>query len=225
MGNNCSITVHHPSELNELNDSFKIIPTIMSKHRSQIYDKLKDITYDLIIIVCADKMSAFNYNEICSRLCSNQKIVVCVKINRFTDFNKCDTTISNMIRNLKQEFIIKYMTKLTINTITICVHNSTYNIYMNELTKKYCLILIDPVINYHVQPTTINSRLFIILPGDYTNISKAAQYLKKITNNIYVLSDVIANNFCNLSISNLKEINEKSAQWDQITKTILNVIN
>ncbi len=241
MGNQITTTIHHPNEMVEIYDKFKIIPILMSNNRSLIYGTLKEITYDLIIIICSNELSSFNYSEISSRLSANKKIVVCVKIKSIekknplflcADYTKYDTVILNIIKNLKNDFVINYTKKLTIGSITLCPHNSSHNICINELVKKYNVIMIDPLINvnYGTQSKehkieSFNLNLYAILSCDHINIAKASQYLKNVTNNIIVLSNVTSSNFYNLCVSNLKEINEKSIYWNLITKTILDIIS
>lgn len=236
MGNKYSTLIHHPSEQKHdlIIDKFKRIPHMMSNNRLLIYDNLKEIVIDLIVILCSNELSFFNYNEIASRLSANKMIVVCVKINSSekknpmmlcSDHTKYDTAIFNIIKNLKNEFVINYSKKLLIGSTTLCAHNSSYNICIDELSKKYNVILIDPIINSSIQIIEANNtKLHVLLPGDYKNIAITSQCLKKITRNILVLSDVMTNYFYNISLSNLREINEKSVHWDLITKTILNII-
>lgn len=240
MGNSFTTVIHYPSEMIEISDKFKIIPIMMSMNRASIYDNLKETTNDLIIMLCSNELAPFNYSELASRLShqtktGNRNIIVCIKINSTEKKNpltlsmdqmKYETAILNILRNLKNDFMIKYMKKLLIEKITICMHNSSYNKCIDRLAEKYRIIMIDPIINTNLHYSDqINSNLYVMLSSDYPDIVKVSECLKKITKYIYVLSDMTSNNIYNLSISNLREINEKSVYWNLVGKTIMNIIS
>jgi len=248
MGNKSTTTtmVHYPHELIEENNKFKIIPIMMStptpsissnrnlrsiregnlnlesNKRCELYDNLEEMTYGLIIIMCSNELSLFNYNEISTRLSANKMIVICVNVKN-TNI-EYDTVITNITNNLKKGFMIKYMKNLMIDSTTICGHKTSYGININNLAKKYNLILLDPVIEKQIStPISLNQNIYMILPSDYADMTKKVQMMKKITDNICVLSDIPTKYFYNALISNLNEINEKTNHWDQITKIIINI--
>lgn len=254
MGNKYSIKKHYPYDLahnqhyrttHASTCLFTRISTLESKYRYNITNKLNIVSYKILIIFVPKEFEINNYDELCSRLIINDNIVVVININKninnvniFDNTNQYISFIYDLLKNIRNDFMLHYNCTFIANDIILIGHLATCNdiisLYYNNIINDIQIIFIDPVLNIeNIQKIKQNSNLnnndniAIILPSDFEKNNTLNQHynlLHKLSYKIFMLINVNSTNIHNTLVPNFVEINDKCKYWDQISSTILKIL-
>ncbi len=233
MGTSYSIKKHYPFDLQECTDSFKRIGVLNSKYRHFILNQLIPGSYSVIIILSSYNLDLNNYNEISNRLNSHKQIVIIVKINTshqsfINTKNQSQSFFFNLVKNLKNDFIILFNINLSIDKIIIIGHQTSCIHLLQFVTFANHIILMDPKFENFGIMMDLNSfhdNMSIILSdqGTQTSDNITLRSMQKLSNDVYILKNVDSVDMFNIFNSNPKEYTNKSYHWDQLTEMIINI--